>query len=163
VNGAPGMFVDHGWLLCIYYLGLQLSGSLSGSFSSGQSDMLFDYANVLVFALLGAGFVGVNLMIGSLLRPSNPQTRKLSTYECGEPATGSAWVNFNVRFYFIALIFIIFEVEIAFIFPVAVVFREWLLGGAGLFAFAAVTIFTGIVFLGLIYDWRKGDLEWVKK
>jgi NADH-quinone oxidoreductase subunit A len=124
--------------------------------------MLFDFASVLVFTLLGAAFVWVNLLIGRLLRPNNPQLRKLSTYECGEPASGSAWVNFNVRFYFIALIFIIFEVEIAFIFPVAVVFRDWLQNDAGLFAFGAITVFTMIVFLGLIYDWCKGDLEWVK-
>jgi NADH-quinone oxidoreductase subunit A len=124
--------------------------------------MLFDFASVLVFTLLGAAFVWVNLLIGRLLRPNNPQLRKLSTYECGEPASGSAWVNFNVRFYFIALIFIIFEVEIAFIFPVAVVFRNWLQNDAGLFAFGAITVFTMIVFLGLIYDWCKGDLEWVK-
>ncbi len=124
--------------------------------------MLFDFASVLVFTLLGAAFVWVNLLIGRLLRPSNPQLRKLSTYECGEPASGSAWVNFNVRFYFIALIFIIFEVEIAFIFPVAVVFRDWLQNDAGLFAFGAIAVFTIIVFLGLIYDWCKGDLEWVK-
>ena len=124
--------------------------------------MLFDFASVLVFTLLGAAFVWVNLLIGRLLRPSNPQLRKLSTYECGEPASGSAWVNFNVRFYFIALIFIIFEVEIALIFPVAVVFRDWLQNDLGLFAFGAIAIFTIIVFLGLIYDWCKGDLEWVK-
>lgn len=124
--------------------------------------MIFDFASVLAFTLLGVGFVWVNLLIGRLLRPSNPQLRKLSTYECGEPASGSAWVNFNVRFYFIALIFIIFEVEIAFIFPVAVVFRDWLQNDAGLFAFGAIAVFTLIVFLGLIYDWRKGDLEWVK-
>ena len=88
--------------------------------------MLFDFANVLVFTALGLGFVGVNLLIGKLLRPANPQERKLSTYECGEPATGSALVNFNIRFYLVALIFIIFEVEIAFIFPVATVFRRWI-------------------------------------
>ena len=70
--------------------------------------MLFNFANVLVFTALGLGFVGVNLLIGKLLRPSNPQARKLSTYECGEPAMGSAWVNFNIRFYIVALIFIIF-------------------------------------------------------
>ena len=81
--------------------------------------MLFDFANVLVFTAFGLGFVGVNLLIGKLLRPANPQTRKLSTYECGEPSIGSAWVNFNIRFYLVALIFIIFEVEIAFMFPVA--------------------------------------------
>ncbi len=125
--------------------------------------MLFDFSNVLVFMVLGAAFVGVNLLIGRFLRPSNPQARKLSTYECGEPATGSAWVNFNIRFYLIALIFIIFEVELAFIFPVATVFRQWIESGQGLFAFTAIFVFVGIVFLGLIYDWAKGDLEWIKK
>ena len=125
--------------------------------------MLFDFANVLVFTALGLGFVGVNLLIGRLLRPSNPQVRKLSTYECGEPAMGSAWVNFNIRFYLVALIFIIFEVEIAFVFPVAAVFRRWLEAGQGAFAFFEILIFVGILFLGLIYAWAKGDLEWVKK
>ena len=125
--------------------------------------MLFDFANVLVFTALGLGFVGVNLLIGKLLRPSNPQTRKLSTYECGEPATGSAWVNFNIRFYLVALVFIIFEVEIAFLFPVAVVFRGLVERGEGMLAFIKAFIFVGILFLGLIYSWVKGDLEWVKK
>ena len=125
--------------------------------------MLFDFANVLVFTALGLGFVGVDLLIGRLLRPSNPQIRKLSTYECGEPATGSAWVNFNIRFYIVALIFIIFEVEIAFMFPVAAVFRHWIADGQGVLALVEVIVFIGILFLGLIYAWIKGDLEWVKK
>jgi NADH-quinone oxidoreductase subunit A len=125
--------------------------------------MLFDFANVLVFTALGLGFVGVNLLIGKLLRPANPQARKLSTYECGEPAMGSAWVNFNIRFYLVALVFIIFEVEIAFLFPVAVVFRGLVESGEGLLAFIKAFIFVGILFLGLIYSWAKGDLEWVKK
>jgi NADH-quinone oxidoreductase subunit A len=124
--------------------------------------MLFDFANVLVFTALGLGFVGVNLLIGKLLRPANPQLRKLSTYECGEPASGSAWVNFNIRFYLVALIFIIFEVESAFVFPVATVFRSWIENGQGVFAFVEILIFIGILFLGLIYAWAKGDLEWVK-
>jgi NADH-quinone oxidoreductase subunit A len=124
--------------------------------------MLSDFANVLVFAVVGASFVGVNLLIGRLLRPSNPQTRKLDTYECGEPAVGSAWVNFNIRFYIVALIFIIFEVEIAFIFPVATVFRRWIEEGQGIFAFIEAFLFIGILFIGLVYVWRKGDLEWVK-
>ncbi|HEU4342055.1 MAG TPA: NADH-quinone oxidoreductase subunit A [Candidatus Binatia bacterium] len=125
--------------------------------------MLFDFANVLVFTVLGLGFVGINLLIGRLLRPANPQARKLSTYECGEPAMGSAWVNFNIRFYLVALIFIIFEVEIAFIFPVAAVFRGWIESGQGIFAFIEILLFIAILFLGLIYAWAKGDLEWVKK
>jgi len=125
--------------------------------------MLHDFANVLIFMALGGAFVGVNLLIGRFLRPSNPQLRKLSTYECGEPAMGSAWVNFNVRFYIVALIFIIFEVEIAFVFPVATAFRRWIEQGEGLFAFVEILLFVGILFVGLIYAWAKGDLEWVKK
>lgn len=125
--------------------------------------MLFNFANVLVFMIVGAAFVGVNLLIGRLLRPSNPQLRKLATYECGEPAIGSAWVNFNVRFYIVALIFIIFEVEIVFIFPVATVFRRWVEDGRGLFAFVEIFLFIGILTLGLAYAWIKGDLEWIKK
>ena len=125
--------------------------------------MLFDFANVLVFTVLGFGFVGVTLLMGRLLRPSNPQVRKLSTYECGEPAAGSAWVNFNLRFYIVALIFIIFEVEIAFVFPVAAVFRRWIENGQGIFAFVEILFFIAVLFLGLVYAWAKGDLEWVKK
>ncbi len=125
--------------------------------------MLFDFGNVLVFMVIGAAFVGVNLLIGRLLRPSNPNPRKLSTYECGEPSTGSAWVNFNIRFYIIALIFIIFEVEIAFVFPVATAFRGWVESGQGMFAFMEILLFVGILFIGLVYVWVKGDLEWVKK
>jgi NADH-quinone oxidoreductase subunit A len=125
--------------------------------------MLFEFANVLVFMILGFAFVGVNLLIGRFLRPANPQARKLSTYECGEPASGSAWVNFNIRFYIVALIFIIFEVEIAFVFPVATAFRGWVDSGQGMFAFAEIFIFIAILFIGLVYAWVKGDLEWVKK
>ena len=125
--------------------------------------MLFDFANVLVFTVLGAAFVGVNLLIGKFLRPDNPQLRKLSTYECGEPSSGSAWINFNVRFYIVALIFIVFEVEIAFLFPVATTFRRWIESGQGGFAFIEILLFVGILFLGLVYAWAKGDLEWIKK
>lgn len=137
--------------------------SIFADFKRNSLAMLFDFANVLVFMVLGAAFVGVNLLIGRFLRPSNPQTRKLSTYECGEPASGSAWVNFNMRFYIVALIFIIFEVEIAFIFPVATAFRRWIESGRGMFAFVEILLFVGILFLGLVYAWVKGDLEWVKK
>ncbi|MFQ5683265.1 MAG: NADH-quinone oxidoreductase subunit A [Candidatus Binatia bacterium] len=125
--------------------------------------MLFDFGNVLTMMVLGGAFVGVNLLLGRFLRPSNPQARKLSSYECGEPATGSAWMNFNLRFYTIALIFIIFEIEIAFVFPVATVFRRWTEEGNGLFAFTEIFLFVGILVIGLIYTWAKGDLEWVKK
>ncbi|HUI28091.1 MAG TPA: NADH-quinone oxidoreductase subunit A, partial [Candidatus Kryptonia bacterium] len=94
--------------------------------------MLFHFANVLVFFALSVLFVAAMMGLASLLRPSNPEPMKLTTYECGEPPTGSAWINFNIRFYLVALIFVIFDVEIAFIYPVTVVFRDWVLKGHGL-------------------------------
>jgi NADH-quinone oxidoreductase subunit A len=125
--------------------------------------MYFQFANVLVFFLLAVAFVGGMLALGRLLRPANPELMKLTTYECGEPPTGSAWVNFNIRFYLVALVFVIFDVEIAFIYPVVAVFREWVLKGQGLFALAEIFVFLAILFVGLIYVWVKGDLEWLKR
>lgn len=125
--------------------------------------MQFHFASVLVFFVLAVGFVFAMLALGSLLRPNNPETSKLTTYECGEPPTGSAWLNFNIRFYVVALVFLIFEVEIVFILPVAVVFKSWVLQGQGLFAFVEVLIFLAILLVGLIYVWAKGDFDWLKK
>ncbi len=125
--------------------------------------MAFNLANVLVFSILAIGFCAVQLAIGKLLRPHNPEAKKLTTYECGEPPTGGAWINFNIRFYLVALIFVIFEVEVAFIFPVAVAFRAWLLNGQGLFALTEILLFLGILIVGLVYVWVKRDLEWIKQ
>jgi NADH-quinone oxidoreductase subunit A len=125
--------------------------------------MQFHFATVLVFFVLAVGFVGGMLALGSLLRPNNPEPSKLSTYECGEPPTGSAWLNFNIRFYIVALIFLIFEVEIVFILPVALIFKSWVLQGQGLFAFVEILIFLSILLVGLIYVWAKGDFDWLKK
>ena len=77
--------------------------------------MLFQFANVLVFFGFALLLCGLMLGLGSLLRPSNPQPAKLSTYECGEPPSGSAWINFNIRFYLVALVFVIIDVELAFV------------------------------------------------
>ena len=126
--------------------------------------MHFDYANVLVF--VGLGLVLCILMLdvlGRLLRPSSPNPNKLTTYECGEPPSGNAWINFNIRFYLIALVFVIFDVEIAFVFPVAVAFREFVMSGRGLVVFTELFLFVGILFVGLIYVWAKRDLEWLKR
>ena len=87
----------------------------------------------------------------------------MSTYECGEPPTGGAWINFNIRFYLVALVFVIFDVEVAFIAPVSVVYKDWVMRGAGLYAFTEIAIFLAILFVGLVYVWAKGDLEWVKR
>ncbi|MBU6283973.1 NADH-quinone oxidoreductase subunit A, partial [bacterium] len=97
------------------------------------------------------------------LRPSNPERRKLSTYECGEPPSGSAWINFNIRFYLVALIFVVFDVEVAFVYPVVVAFRDYVQQGKGLLVLAELLFFVGILFVGLVYVWAKRDLEWVKR
>src|ERR1044071_8165424 len=98
--------------------------------------MQFDLANVLVFAILGGGFLAATLFIGSLLRPNTPDPEKLGIYECGEKPVQQAWFNFNPRFYIVALIFLIFDVEVAFTYPVGAVFTRWLPCGAGGFASA---------------------------
>jgi NADH-quinone oxidoreductase subunit A len=125
--------------------------------------MYFQFASVLVFLILGVALVALMTGLSWLLRPHNPEPGKLATYECGEPPTGSAWINFNIRFYLVALIFVIFDVEVAFIYPVSVVFRDWVLKGNGLFALSELLLFIGILFIGLVYVWVKRDLEWLKK
>src|SRR5579863_1337906 len=125
--------------------------------------MYFDYGVVLALTIVGFALMAAMIGLQKLLAPSNPFARKLMPYECGEPPTGNAWINFNVRFYLIALIFVIFEVEVAFIYPVAAVFLDWVRLGQRLFALAELLIFLLILFVGLAYVWVKHDLEWVKQ
>jgi NADH-quinone oxidoreductase subunit A len=125
--------------------------------------MAFQFANVLVFFGYALVLCGLMLGLGALLRPSNPQPSKLSTYECGEPPSGSAWINFNIRFYLIALVFVIFDVELAFVYPVVAVFRKWVQDGRGGTAFLELGVFLAVLMLGLVYVWVKGDLEWLKR
>jgi NADH-quinone oxidoreductase subunit A len=84
-------------------------------------------------------------------------------YECGETPIHQAWFNFNPRFYIVALIFLIFDVEVAFTYPVAVVFKRWVEEGAGYVALFEIALFVGILAIGLAYIWVKGDLEWVRR
>lgn len=119
--------------------------------------MLVEFATVLVFIVLGAVTVALMLGISRLLSPRNPSAAKLSTYECGEIPVGTSWVQFNIRFYVVALIFIIFDVEVALLFPWAVVFRR-----LGLLAFVEAFIFIVILLTGLAYLWKEGDLDWVR-
>ena len=125
--------------------------------------MYFDFGNVLVFLFLGFVLAAIMLGLGRLLRPANPDAAKLSSYECGEPVTGSAWINFNIRFYLVALVFLVFDVELAFMYPVMAVFKGWIADGRGLFALAEILLFIAILAVGLVYVWAKGDLEWVKR
>jgi NADH:ubiquinone oxidoreductase subunit 3 (chain A) len=124
--------------------------------------MIFNFANVLVFILVGGGFVFVSLLLSRLLRPSFPTPEKGLIYECGEIPVEGAWINYNLRYYLVAITFVIFDVEIAFVYPVATIFKEWIAKGQGLVALAEIMIFALILLVGLLYVWSKGDLAWFK-
>ncbi len=119
------------------------------------------FATVFVFMLLGLAFLFVSQIASKLLRPKNPYAAKQQSYECGEEPEGSPWIQFNVRFYLIALFFIVFDVEIIFMLPWAVVFNE-MLGTVGPLAFWEMFTFVCVLLVGLAYVWLKGDLDWVK-
>ena len=120
--------------------------------------MLFNYASVLLFLFVGLIILAITLILSRLIQAKGlPGEDKYIPYECGEIPEGSAWIRFNVRFYVVALIFIIFDVEILFLIPWAVVFKK-----LGAFAFIEGLIFVAILAVGLAYVWKKGDLEWVK-
>ena len=119
--------------------------------------MYNDFGTAFIFVIIGVILIAVPLILQWILSPKNKSYDKLTTYECGEDVEGPAWVKFNIRFYVVALIFIIFDVEAVFFFPWAVVYKE-----LGLFAFIEMLIFMTILSLGLAYVWVKGDLEWVK-
>ena len=120
--------------------------------------MYRDFGTVFFAVILGIVMVAIPLVISWLVAPSNKTKDKLDTYECGEEAEGSAWVHVNIRFYIIALIFLIFDVEVVFLFPWAVVFKEM-----GLLALIEMGIFLLILIAGLAYVWVKSDLDWVKR
>ena len=119
--------------------------------------MYRDFGTILIAALLGIVMVAIPLLVQKLIPPSKKSFEKLDTYECGEEAEGNAWLQFNIRFYVIALIFLIFDVEVVFLFPWAVVFKE-----LGLLAFVEMGIFLVVLIVGLAYVWVKTDLDWVK-
>lgn len=119
--------------------------------------MLTEFGKVLLFFIFGAVFVAAGLIAAWILRPHRPYPEKLATYECGEEPIGSAWVRLNVRFYVIALVFLIFDVEVVFLFPWALVFKQ-----LGFFAYMEMVVFLAILIAGFAYVWVKGDLDWDK-
>ena len=119
--------------------------------------MLFNFANVLIFLGIGSVFVVLNITVSRLLHTKLFTEEKYLPYECGEDPIGDTRIKFNTRFYVIALIFLIFDVEIVFLFPWAVVFRD-----IGLLAFVEMLVFIAILLVGLAYVWVKGDLEWIR-
>jgi len=117
--------------------------------------MLENYLPILIFILIGIA-VGVGpVLLGFLLAPYKPDSDKNSPYECGFEAFEDSRMRFDVRYYLVAILFIIFDLEIAFLFPWAVVLES-----IGLFGFVAMMVFLGILVVGFIYEWEKGALEW---
>jgi NADH-quinone oxidoreductase subunit A len=119
--------------------------------------MLTEFGKILIFIILAIVFVIITLYINKLIRPNRPTTEKQKVYECGENPEGSPWVKFNIRFYVIALIFLIFDVEVVLLFPWALTYKEF-----GLYGFLVGIIFLLVLGLGMAYEWRKGDLEWAR-
>ena len=126
--------------------------------------MGFEFGAVLVFAVVAVGFALGGITLSRLVGPKIPNAEKSTIYECGERPIGVAWFNFNPRFYLVALVFVIFEVDIALTFPVVAVFRRWTETSPTLawVAFFELLLFIAILVVGLAWVWAKGDLEWVK-
>ncbi len=117
--------------------------------------MLYNYLPVLIFIVIGLGLGAVMIAVGAMLGPRRPDSEKQSPYECGFEAFEDSRMKFDVRYYLVAILFIIFDLEIAFLFPWAVVLDE-----IGMFGFLAMMVFLGVLVVGFVYEWRKGALEW---
>jgi NADH-quinone oxidoreductase subunit A len=120
------------------------------------------YIPVVILLSIGLiAFVGA-VFVAKVIRPHNPTALKEQAYECGEDPVGEAWSNFNVRFYVVSLIFIIFDVEGALLFPVAAIYKRFVEIGEGGVLLGSLLIFVSVLVVGIVYCWSKGDLDWVK-
>ena len=124
--------------------------------SAGNSNVML-VLGMLLFCVAGGAIVFGALLIGSFVRPQVYHPEKGTTYECGEPAIGDSWVQFDLRFYTVALVFIVFDVEVALLWPWAVAFKE--LGAPGFWAFFVFFLLIAVPFL---YEWKSGYLNWVR-
>ena len=117
--------------------------------------MIENYLPVLIFIIVGLAIGGIMVALGFVLGPHRPNSEKLSPYECGFEAFEDSRMKFDVRYYLVAILFIIFDLEIAFLFPWAIVLES-----IGWFGYLAMSLFLGILVIGFIYEWKKGALEW---
>jgi len=117
--------------------------------------MLFDYVPILILVVLAALFAGGSIVLSALLGPRRPDAEKLSPYECGVEPVGTARERFSIKFYLVAMLFIIFDMEIVFLYPWAVVYKQ-----LKLFGLVSMGTFLLILLVGYFYVWRKGGLEW---
>lgn len=118
-------------------------------------EFLFDYLPILIFIVIASGFAVLAMAASFLLGKQNPDPEKNAAYECGFPAFEDARNKFDVRFYLVAILFIIFDLEVAFLFPWAIS-----LGDIGMLGFWSMMFFLGILTVGFIYEWKKGALDW---
>jgi NADH-quinone oxidoreductase subunit A len=132
----------------------------------GEVAQISEFGKILIFLIIGIVMTGAAFFANKLVAPNNPNPEKLTSYECGEEPTGSAWLPFNSRFYVIALIFLLFDVEMMFIFPWATVFGSKEIAAVDsrwtVLSLIEMFVFVGILIMGLVYVWVKGDLEWIK-
>jgi NADH-quinone oxidoreductase subunit A len=122
--------------------------------------LLLEYLPILIFIGIAGVLGGALIVVPLLVAPSKPDPEKLSAYECGFPAFGDARMKFDVRFYLVSLLFIIFDLEVAFLFPWAITLTDGKWGDGGVFAFWSMMAFLGVLTVGFIYEWKKGALEW---
>jgi len=131
-----------------------------------EVSQISEFGKVFIYLLMGVLFVLFTFFLGWLVALKKPNPEKLSSYECGEVPTGDSWIQFNSRFYVIALIFLLFDVELVFIFPWATIFGQEVLLTVdprwGWLSLIEMFIFIGILLIGLIYVWKKGDLNWIR-
>jgi NADH-quinone oxidoreductase subunit A len=120
-----------------------------------MEDLLREYVPIVIFLAIAIGMASAMLIASYIVARQKPDSEKLSAYECGFEAFDDARSQFDVRFYLVAILFIIFDLEVAFLFPWAVA-----LGDIGLFGFWSMVVFLGILTIGFVYEWRKGALEW---
>ncbi len=139
-------------IICIL---AQSSGAqASGAHANTNLELVL---GILLFALAGFAMAFVGLTVGRIVRPNQPHPEKAAVYECGEPAIGDSWVQFDLRFYTVALVFIVFDVEVALLWPWAVVFQEM-----GAPAFWAFLVFFLLIAIPFLYEWKSGYLNWVR-
>ena len=128
---------------------------LTGEGELTAQELLGEYLPILIFLAIAIGLTCVLVGASYVAAPQNPDPEKVSPYECGFEAMGDARRPFDVRFYLVALLFIIFDLEVAFLFPWAIS-----LGSIGIFGFWSMMVFLGILTIGFVYEWKKGALEW---
>jgi len=126
----------------------------TGAYQNSNLELVL---GMLLFLAAGFGIVFVALLLGKFARPNQPHPEKASAYECGEPAIGESWVQFDLRFYTVALVFIVFDVEVALLWPWAVVFKQM-----GAPAFWAFLVFFLLIAIPFLYEWKSGYLNWVR-